>query len=261
MGVLNVTPDSFWDGGRFLSTTAAVDRALRMIDEGADIIDIGGESSRPGSQPTPKAEEAARVLPVVEALAGRVDTPISIDTYKPDTARRCVNAGAAIVNDIRGMTDPEMIETAVETGAAVVLMHMRGDPETMQQDIAYGDVVSEVREFLVRQAAAARAAGVAAIAIDPGIGFGKTAVQNFEILARLREFITADYPLLIGPSRKSFLGSLPSRLPIEERLEGTLAAAAAAALNGAKIVRVHDVKPCRRVLETIDAIRGVTDGR
>ncbi len=261
MGALNVTPDSFWDGGRFLSAAAAVDRALRMIDEGADIIDIGGESSRPGSRPTPEAEESARVLPVVEALARRVDTPLSVDTYKPAVARRCVNAGAAIVNDIRGLTDPAMVATAVETGVSVVLMHMRGEPRTMQQDTAYSDVVTEVREFLLKQAAAARAAGVAEIAIDPGIGFGKTAGQNFEILARLREFVTPDYPLLIGPSRKSFLGSLPSRLPVEERLEGTLAAVAAAALGGVKIVRVHDVKPCRRVLETVDAIRGVTGGR
>ena len=261
MGALNVTPDSFWDGGRFLSTTAAVDRALRMIDEGADIVDIGGESSRPGAQPTPAGEEAARVLPVVEALAGRVDTPLSVDTYRPETARRCLDAGAAIVNDIRGMTDPAMAAAATETGAAVVVMHMRGEPRTMQQDTAYGDVVAEVREFLLRQAAAARAAGVAEIAIDPGIGFGKTAGQNFAILARLREFLTPDYPLLIGPSRKSFLGSLPSRLPVEERLEGTLAAVAAAALGGAKIVRVHDVKPCRRVLETVDAIRGASDDR
>ena len=261
MGVLNVTPDSFWDGGRFPSADAAVDRALRMIDEGADIIDVGGESSRPGAAPTPQAEEEARVLPVVEALARRADTPISVDTYKPETARRCLNAGAAIVNDIRGMTDPAMQAAAAEAGASVILMHMRGEPRTMQQDTAYGDVVAEIRQFLLRQAAAAHAAGVAEIAVDPGIGFGKTARQNFEILARLRELATPDYPLAVGPSRKSFLGSLASRLPVEERLEGTLAAAAAAALNGAKIVRVHDVKPCRRVLETVDAIRGASNGR
>ena len=261
MGVLNVTPDSFWDGGRFLSADAAVDRALKMIDEGADIIDVGGESSRPGALPTPQAEEEARVLPVVEALARRTDTPISVDTYRPETARRCVNAGAAILNDIRGMTDPAMQAAAAETGAAAIVMHMRGEPRTMQQDTAYGDVVGEVRRFLLRQADAARAAGVAEIAIDPGIGFGKTARQNFEILARLREIETPDYPLAVGPSRKSFLGSLAGRLPAEERLEGTLAAAAAAALNGARIVRVHDVEPCRRVLEVVDAIRGASDGR
>lgn len=261
MGVLNVTPNSFWDGGRFLSASAAVDRALKMIDEGADMIDIGGESSRPGSDPIPEAEESARVLPVIEALAKHTDKPISVDTCKPETARRCMNAGAAILNDIRGMSDPAMLETAVETGASIVLMHMRGEPKTMQQDTAYNDVVSEIREFLFSRAAAARAAGVAEIAIDPGIGFGKTAAQNFEILAKLHEFQTPDYPLLIGPSRKSFLGALPSRLPVEERLEGTLAAVAAAALKGAAIVRVHDVKPCRRVLEAIDAIRGASDGR
>jgi len=261
MGIINVTPDSFSDGGRFFSKSAAVDLALKMVDDGADIIDIGGESSRPGSDVTPEAEELARVLPVVESLAGRLGVPLSIDSYKSSVARRCVQAGAAIINDIGGLNDPAMVEVLAETGASAVLMHMRGRPKTMQQDTAYIDVVGEVREFLITKADAARAAGVGEIAIDPGFGFGKTARQNFEILARLREFETPNYPLLIGPSRKSFLGSLPSRLAADERLEGTLAAVAVGVLNGAKIVRVHDVKPCRRVLEVVDAIRGATNAR
>lgn len=261
MGIINVTPDSFSDGGRFFSKSAAVDLALKMVDDGADIIDIGGESSRPGSDVTPEAEELTRVLPVIESLAGRLGIPLSIDTYKPSVARRCVQAGAAIINDIGGLTDPAMVEVLVETGASAVLMHMRGRPKTMQQDTVYIDVVAEVREFLITNADAARAAGVSEIAIDPGLGFGKTAKQNFEILARLRQFESPNYPLLVGPSRKSFLGSLPSGLASDERLEGTLAAVAVGVLNGAKIVRVHDVKPCRRVLEVVDAIRGATDGR
>ncbi len=261
MGIINVTPDSFSDGGLFLSKSAAVDQALKMVDDGADIIDIGGESSRPGSDATSAADELARVLPVIEALAGRIDVPLSIDSYKASVARRCLQAGAAIVNDISGLADPAMVEVLVETGASAVLMHMRGKPKTMQQDTGYTDVVAEVREFLITHAAAARASGVVEIAIDPGIGFGKTARQNFEILARLREFKTANYPLLVGPSRKSFLGSLPSRLPVDERLEGTLATVAVAVLNGAKIVRAHDVKACRRVTDVVDAIQGATDAR
>ena len=260
MGVLNVTPDSFSDGGRFFSRNAALNQALRMIDDGADIIDIGGESSRPGSEATPEAEELARVLPIIEALSGRSGVAVSIDTYKPAVARRCVEAGAVIINDIRGLRDRAMVEAAVDTGASVVLMHMRGEPKTMQRDTAYADVVLEVRRFLVGQADAARSAGVGEIAIDPGIGFGKSIDQNFEILARLREFETPRYPLLVGPSRKSFLGALPSKPAVDERLEGTLAAVTAAVLNGAKIVRVHDVKACRGVIEVADAIRGATHG-
>lgn len=255
MGILNVTPDSFSDGGCYLQSGKAVEHALRMVDEGADLIDIGGESTRPGAEPVPESEETTRVCPVLEALAAKVPVPISVDTQKPGVARRAIEAGAAILNDVRGLREPAMLDVAVRSGVSVVLMHMRGTPATMQADPAYGDVVAEVREFLGRQAMAAKRAGVAEIAIDPGLGFGKTARQNFELLAHLRDFESLGYPVLIGPSRKSFLGSLPSGLPVEERLEGTLAAAAAGALNGARIVRVHDVKPCRRVLDAIDAIK------
>lgn len=255
MGVLNVTPDSFADGGRFLNAARAVRRGLEMVANGADMIDVGGESTRPGSSPVSEAEELRRVMPVLEGLVSRTEVPISIDTQKPGVARRCVRAGTAILNDIRGFRDPEMIEVAADSGASVILMHMRGKPATMQRDTSYADVVPEVAAFLGRQAAIVRQAGITEIAVDPGIGFGKSARQNFEIVARLREIAALGFPVLVGPSRKSFLGSLPSRLPVEERLEGTLAAAAAAAMNGARIVRVHNVRPCKRVLEVVDAIK------
>ncbi len=259
MGILNVTPDSFSDGGRFRAPGAAVERGLRLVDEGADFIDIGGESSRPGACPVSESEELHRVTPVLRALVRQCDVPISIDTQKPSVARLCLDAGAAIINDIGGLRNPAMAKVAASAGASVVIMHMRGTPHTMQQDTGYGDLVAEIRGYLESSAAAAQRAGVSEIAIDPGIGFGKTASQNFEILARLNELGSLGYPVLIGPSRKSFLGSLPSRLSTEERLEGTLAAVAAGAMNGARIVRVHDVKPCRRVLEVVDAVRGKVD--
>ncbi len=254
MGILNVTPDSFSDGGRFSGTAGAVEHGLAMARDGADLIDVGGESTRPGSAPVSEAAELRRVMPVVEALADSAGVPISIDTRKPEVARRCLEAGAAVVNDVGGLRDPAMAEAAASFGAGAVLMHMRGTPATMQRDTAYLDVVEEVAAFLGRQAERARCAGVREIAVDPGIGFGKSVRQNFEILARLREICDLGFPVLVGPSRKSFLGSLASRLGVGQRLEGTLAAAAVAVMNGARLVRVHDVKPCRRVLEVIDAV-------
>ncbi len=259
MGILNVTPDSFSDGGRYLDAQRAVERGLAMVAEGADLIDIGAESSRPGSEPVTEAEEMARLMPVLESLRSKTDVPISIDTQKPNVARRSFEAGAAVLNDIRGLRDPEMLQVAAESRASVVLMHMRGTPRTMQRDTAYGDVVSDVGKFLRLQAMAARQAGIEEIAVDPGLGFGKSAKQNFEILARLREIEALGFPVLIGPSRKSFLGSLCSGLPTEDRLEGTLAAVAVGVANGASIVRVHDVEPCRRVLEVVDAIGAFED--
>ena len=255
MGVLNVTPDSFSDGGLHMDPARAVERGIAFEGEGADIVDVGGESTRPGSRPVSEAEEIRRVLPVVELLAVRGALPVSVDTQKPGVARRCLEAGASILNDVGGLRDPAMVEVAAECGASVVLMHMRGTPSTMQDDTAYGDVVTEVTAFLRSRAEVARRAGVGEIAVDPGLGFGKSARQNFEILARLPTIAELGYPVLIGPSRKSFLGSLPSALPAGERLEGTLAAVAAGVLNGARIVRVHDVKPCRRVLDVVDAVR------
>ena len=259
MGILNVTPDSFSDGGRYLNAGAATEHGVRMVEEGADMIDVGGESSRPGSNRISEDDELRRVLPVLEALAARVKVPISIDTLKPGVARRCLESGASIVNDIRGLRDPQMLSVAAAAQASVVIMHMRGEPATMQLDTAYGDVVAEVCLFLKAQSERARQAGIREVAVDPGLGFGKSARQNFELLARLREFGALGFPVLVGPSRKSFLGSLPSRLPVDERLEGTLAAVATAVMNGAAVVRVHDVKQCRRVVDVTDAIREAGD--
>ena len=255
MGVVNVTPDSFSDGGRFLRFDHAVGHAIDLVEHGADMLDIGGESSRPGSDPTPEQEELERVAPVIEELVKNVAVPLSIDTYKPSVAKECLRLGAKIVNDITGLEDAEMRRVTAEAGAAAVIMHMRGKPKTMQQQTEYADVVTEVREYLVRQAEAARAASIVDIAIDPGLGFGKTADHNFEILKRLGELADAGFPLLVGPSRKSFLGALPSELPPEQRLEGTVAACCAAVMGGARIVRVHDVQACKRALEVIDRVQ------
>lgn len=255
MGVLNVTPDSFFDGGTFFRPEAAIAQAKRLVAEGADILDVGGESSRPGSDPVPEDEELRRVVPVVEAIAGEVRATISIDTTKPRVAAECLRLGARMVNCITGLGDPEMIRVVADASAGAVIMHMRGRPKTMQREIRYDNVVAEVRDFLAARAAAAREAGIAEVIIDPGLGFGKTAAHNFELLNRLGELTSIGFPVLVGPSRKSFLGSLASRLRVEERLEGTLAAVAAAVLNGASIVRVHDVRETKRVVEVIDAIR------
>lgn len=255
MGILNVTPDSFSDGGCFLETGPAVEQALRMIEEGANIIDIGGESTRPNAEPVPAEEELRRVLPVIEAVSKYPPVRISVDTYKPEVARECLLRGASMVNDVSGLHDPAMIETVRSAGAGVVVMHMRGTPKTMQQQTEYGDVVKEVKTYLWERAAAAQAVGVQEIIIDPGIGFSKTAQHNFEILRRLHEFREAGYPVLIGPSRKSFLGTLPSSGNIENRLEAGLAAITIAAMNGASIVRVHDVKQTKRALEVVEAVK------
>jgi dihydropteroate synthase len=257
MGVLNVTPDSFSDGGRYLRVEDAVAHGARLAEEGADIVDVGGESTRPGSDPVSEQEELDRVAAVVQALSVSVDARISIDTYKPRVAEECLRLGATLVNDVTALADPRMAEAAKVRGAGVVLMHMRGTPKTMQQDVEYADVVAEVGTFLVERARRAREAGIEEIIVDPGIGFAKTAAHNFEILARLDELVALGYPVLVGPSRKSFLGSLPSKLPPAERLEGTLAAVAVAVLHGASIVRVHDVLQARRVVEVVEAVRAV----
>jgi dihydropteroate synthase len=255
MGVLNVTPDSFSDGGRFLRSQDAVRHGVRLVEDGADILDVGGESSRPGSDPVSAQEELDRIGPVIEELARTVEARLSVDTYKPSVAAECLGLGATMVNDITGLQDPEMIRVVAEHRAGAVIMHMRGRPKTMQDDVAYDDVVTEVRAFLDERAARARAAGIEEVAVDPGIGFGKTAAHNFELLRRLDEIVALGLPVLVGPSRKSFLGSLPSRLPAAERLEGTLAAVAVAVMHGAAIVRVHDVREAKRVVEVVDAIR------
>lgn len=255
MGVLNVTPDSFSDGGRFRAFESALEQARRLLEEGADILDVGGESSRPGADPVPEAEELERVAPVVEVLARETDRPVSIDTYKPGVARECLRLGATIVNDVAGFRDPEMIRAAADGKASIVMMHMRGRPKTMQQDTEYVDLLGEIRAFFEDRIAAAEAAGVEEIAVDPGVGFGKTAAQNFVLLKNLGQLQSLGRPVLIGTSRKSFLGGLPSRLPVDQRLEGTIATCCAAVERGATIVRVHDVAPVKRAMEALDAVR------
>ena len=251
MGILNVTPDSFSDGGRFLSPDAAVERALAMEKEGADIIDVGGESARPGADPVPVEEELRRVLPVLERLRGKLRIPISIDTTKAEVAEAALRAGASIVNDISALRfDPAMAPLVAKFGAGLVLMHMLGTPKTMQQAPHYEDVVTEVRDFLAERAQYAQSQGIPreAIAVDPGIGFGKTVEHNLELLRRLPELVELGFPVLVGPSRKSFIGAILG-LGVEERLEGTLAACAVAVVRGADILRVHDVKEVRRAAD------------
>lgn len=258
MGILNVTPDSFSDGGRFLAPDAAVEHAIRMVSEGADIVDVGGESTRPGAEPASTREEMDRVLPVIEALAGEIDLPISIDTTKAAVAEAALEAGVSIVNDVSAMRfDAAMPGVVKAAGAGVVLMHMLGEPRTMQEDPRYDDVVADVRRALLGWAAEAEAAGIPpeCIVLDPGIGFGKTLEHNLLLLKNLAALTEGSgYPLLVGPSRKSFIG-MALDLPLEERLEGTAAAVAWAAANGAQIVRVHDVKEMVRVVRMVEAIR------
>ena len=254
MGVLNVTPDSFSDGGFFIDPHAAITHARAMAAEGADIIDVGGESTRPGAAPVPLEEELRRTLPVVEAIVSALDVPVSIDTVKPEVARRCLRAGATMVNDIQGLRDPAMLEAVAEANAAVTIMHMKGTPQTMANEAVYDDLIREVREFLATQAALAEEAGIQTVVVDPGIGFAKTGEHNLVILRRLGELATLDYPLLVGPSRKSFIGALTG-MPADERLGGTVAAVTACVLNGANIVRVHDVGVCRQAVIVAEAIK------
>lgn len=257
MGVLNVTPDSFSDGGLWFDRDAAIAHALEMVDQGADIIDIGGESTRPGADAVAEAEEMRRVLPVVEAVASKADVPISIDTRKASVARAAVEAGASIVNDTGGEdADREMGTVAVQTGAAVVFMHSRGTPATMRSLTQYDDVVSDVGAFLKERASRLESSGVArdSIVLDPGFGFAKTATQNLELLDRLDEIVALGYPVLAGTSRKSFIGAVLD-LPETQRLEGTAATVAWAIARGAHVVRVHDVPQMSRVVAMAQAIK------
>jgi dihydropteroate synthase len=256
MGILNVTPDSFSDGGRFIDTEDALKQGISMAEDGADIIDIGGESTRPGAEPVDAAHEISRVVPVISALRARLDTPISIDTTKADVAAAALDAGADIVNDVSaGRFDARMLPLVSERGVPVVLMHMLGEPRTMQQDPRYDDVTGDVKAFLEERARAARAAGVAhqKIVIDPGFGFGKTREHNLELLRNLRRFTDFGYPVLAGTSRKTFIGATLD-LPVAERLEGTAATVALAVAAGAAIVRVHDAGPMRRVASMVEAV-------
>ncbi len=256
MGILNVTPDSFYDGGRFFRPDAAVKRALKMMEDGADWIDVGGESSRPGALSVDTGEEIERVVPVVRALASR-GVPVSVDTVKSEVARRALEEGAEIVNDISAFSmDPHMAGVCAEYGAAPVLMHMRGTPATMQEDVRYTDLVSEVVTFLKARLEYAVRSGIdiERTVIDPGIGFGKSREGNLEIIRRLSEFTALGRPILVGPSRKSFIDTAPGG-DVRDRLAGTLAASTVCIMNGANILRVHDVKAARRAADTADALK------
>ena len=256
MGVLNVTPDSFSDGGRYLESRAAVEHARRMIDEGAAIIDVGGESTRPGATYVESDEELRRVLPVIEQVA-RLATLVSIDTSKPEVMRAATESGASMINDVRALRAEGAIEAVRDSRCGVCLMHMQGEPATMQQAPRYDDVVGEVRAFLVERAEQAIAAGVTEVWVDPGIGFGKTPAHNLTLLRRLDEIVAAGYDVLVGTSRKGFLGALTGGAPPDDRLEASLATAVMAAAAGARMVRAHDVLPTvhamRIVGEEVDA--------
>jgi dihydropteroate synthase len=257
MGVLNVTPDSFSDGGLWLDAERAVKHGLDMIDEGAAIVDVGGESTRPGAEPVSEADELDRVMPVIEELHARTTAPISIDTRKPEVARRAVEAGAGIINDTLGeATDRAMDRVAASTGAAIVVMHSRGTPATMRGLTDYGDVVVEVRDFLRLRAEQLIEEGVSrdAICLDPGFGFAKTPQQNLVLLRRLHEIIELGFPVLVGTSRKSFIGATLD-LPEDQRVEGTAATVSWSVAQGAHIFRVHDVGPIVRTLRMLEAIR------
>lgn len=255
MGVINVTPDSFSDGGQHFERDVAIKHALRLVEEGADIIDVGGESTRPTSDSVAPDEEWKRVEPVIKALEHETDVPISIDTRKPEVAWKAIEAGAIMVNDVSGLRNPEMVELVVKEGVAVVIMHMLGEPKTMQDNPIYEDVVREVKSYLKQQMELAIKAGVdkKAIVIDPGIGFGKTVEHNLKLINHITDFQELGRPVMIGASRKSFIGKITSA-EVSDRLEGSLATAVIAAVNGARIVRVHDVKQTRRALRVAEAI-------
>jgi dihydropteroate synthase len=257
MGIVNVTPDSFSDGGKFFDPSRAVAHGERMARDGADIVDIGGESTRPGARPVAADEEARRVLPVIRALRARISIPISIDTIKSEVARAALGEGADVINDISALGfDPAMAPLAAKEKVPVVLMHMQGTPRTMQQNPFYENVVEEVKEFLGRRVELALEAGVDAekILVDPGIGFGKNIEHNLALVRGLGALAALGRPILVGTSRKTFIGKLLDAAP-EDRLEGSLAAAVAAVLAGANMIRVHDVKEAARAVRIADALR------
>ena len=259
IGIINVTPDSFSDGGKYEGTEEAVDAALAMVADGADFIDVGGESTRPGSEPVPLEVELKRIIPVIEKLVKATSIPLSVDTYKSAVAAKALRAGARIVNDISGLHfDAQMADVIAQYDATVVIMHIRGTPRTMQTDVVYRNLIGEIRIYLEEGIRTASEAGIRQIILDPGIGFGKNTDHNFEIFKRLGEFRDLGYPILVGPSRKSFIGKILN-LPVEDRLEGTAAAVAVSIMNGANILRVHDVKEMKRVAIIADAIRRAND--
>ena len=259
MGILNVTPDSFSDGGMYYNATQAIEFALQMEEEGADIIDVGGESTRPGAKTVELQKECDRILPVIEGIRTKSDILISIDTYKSEVARQSIATGAGMVNDISGMTfDPNMVDVIKDSGLPVVIMHIKGTPKNMQKNPYYKDLMQELTEYFEERKKFARAKGILdqQIILDPGIGFGKRLQDNFQLLRELKKIVDMGFPVLIGPSKKSFIG-LTLDLPVDQRLEGTAAAVTTGILKGARIVRVHDVKEMKRVALITDSIRGI----
>lgn len=257
MGILNITPDSFSDGGDFITPDVAIERARRMVEEGADIIDIGGESTRPGARPVSEQEELERVVPVIQAIASELPVPVSIDTSKPGVMREAVSAGAGMINDVMALRASGALEAARDMGVPVCLMHMQGEPRTMQHNPEYGDVVEDLLRFFRERIQACGEAGIPRerLLLDPGFGFGKRLEHNVALLARLERFSELGLPLLVGISRKSMIGALLGDAPVAERLHGSVAAAVLAVERGAAIVRVHDVKPTVEALKVVQALR------
>jgi dihydropteroate synthase len=258
MGILNITPDSFSDGGRHFDRSAAIEQGLRMVEDGADIIDIGGESTRPESEPVLLEEELRRTIPVIEELAKKVSVPISIDTYKAEVAQKALDAGASIVNDISGLRfDPEMPKVVAKYKVPVVMMHIKGRPKVMQQNPTYEALIPEIMDYFRISIRLAKKFGIpeSLMILDPGIGFGKTFDHNLEILNNLEQLTLLEKPILVGPSRKAFIGKILDDAPASERLEGTAAAVAVSIIKGANIIRVHDVKEIAKVAKVVDAIK------
>jgi dihydropteroate synthase len=258
MGILNITPDSFSDGGLYFDRFSAIDRAHQMVEEGADIIDIGGESTRPGSEAISIEEELRRTIPVIETIAGKINVPISIDTYKSEVAKAALDAGASMVNDISGLRfDTKIPEVVSEYKVPVVIMHIRGNPKNMQQDPVYEALIPEIMDYFRMGMKIATQTGISEdkIIIDPGIGFGKTSEHNLEVINNLREFTPLEKPILVGLSRKAFIGKILGDASATERLEGTVAVVAISIMNGANMIRVHDVKEMVKVAKVADAVK------
>ena len=253
MGVLNVTPDSFSDGGLHRDAVEAIDHAKRLVEDGADMIDVGGESTRPGAAPVSTDEELARVITVIEAITATLGVPVSIDTRNAEVARRAIEAGAVMINDVTGLRSNAMLDAVRDTGAAVTIMHMKGTPQTMATSNQYDDMLAEIATYLVAQAERAVAAGAPTVIIDPGIGFAKDTRQNLELLNNLNAFTGLGYPLLVGPSRKRFIGELTDATA-DDRIPGTIAAVVKCVQAGVDIVRVHDVAACKQAITITEAI-------
>lgn len=256
MGILNVTPDSFSDGGRFDKANQAIDRALQMVEEGADILDIGGESTRPGAEKVSLQQEIDRVVPIIEALTGKIDVPISIDTYKPEVMKQAVAAGAGMINDVKALREEGAMQAAAACDVPICLMHMQGEPGTMQQAPHYDDVVSDVHSFLQQRIASCAFSGIETrrLMIDPGFGFGKNLQHNLSLLKHLQRFESLDVPVLVGMSRKRMLGEILDEPDTDKRLFGGIATSVLAMQQGASIIRVHDVKPTADAVKVFNAV-------